>query len=149
MEWVVLRIIASARVFIRRKFYIATIRRLQGVNHLLFLPNVMPRLWWHYWDINEVLNYLLHRSIGLGALIEYFLLNPGILEFTYFHYYNVNNKYKEKVDFFCKARPLKQIAGHLLHRIMHKDMVTFLLSLSPGNIPQKICTCGLNKVGQI
>ena len=99
--------------------------------------------------MNEVLNYLLHRSIGLGVLIQYFLLNLGILEFTYFHYYNVNNKYKEKVDFFCKARPLKQIAGHLLHRIMHKDMVTFLLSLSPGNIPQKICTCGLNKVGQI
>ena len=149
MERVVLSIIASARVFIRRKFYIATIRRLQGVNHLLFLPNVMPRLRWHYWDMNEVLNYLLHRSIGLGVLIQYFLLNLGILEFTYFHYYNVNNKYKEKVDFFCKARPLKQIAGHLLHRIMHKDMVTFLLSLSPGNIPLKMCTCDLNKVGQI
>ena len=99
--------------------------------------------------MNEVLNYLLHRSIGLEVLIQYFILHPGILEFTYFHYYNVNNKYKEKVDFFCKARPLKQIAGHLLHRIMHKDMVTFLLSLSPGNIPLKICTCALNKVGQI
>ena len=82
------------------------------------------------------------------VLMEY-LKHPGILEFTYFHYYNVNNKYKEKVDFFCKARPLKQIAGHLLHRIMHKDMATFLLSLSPGNIPLKICTCALNKVGQI
>ena len=30
---------------------------------------------------------------------------------------------------------------------MHKDMVTFLLSLSPGNIAVKISSCDSNKVG--
>ena len=81
--------------------------------------------------------------------LRLFNLSQYNLKFTYFHYYNINKRSKEKTRIFCKARPLKQIAGHLLHRIMHKDLATFLLSLSPGNILVKISACDLNKYGRV
>ena len=122
---------------IRRKFYLSTIRRRQGVNCWHFLPIMMPS---HA--------YKMIRSKLCCSLLTECLLSQQVF---HLHIFNIVASIisLKKRYIFCKARLLKQIAGHLLHRIMHKDMTTFLLSLSPGNIPLKIGACDLNKVWQL